>query len=305
MIPKLTISTGASSNHFLPLQSLLWTIAEFEPTARVIAYDLGLTADEHAYLAHTPPFFLKQFELRTFAFANYPPHFSIALEAGRMAFRPTVLAAIAQEFETDKTAHATRHSVSLSTIHPQPSIHLLWLDSGCQLREPLHEIRACIRRDGIYSPCAPGTIETTLHPTARDPLAVTEDQLPLPIRDAGICGFDLTPQAATVCDPRGNLPPDRRKNIRALLNRWAEIALNENATAPAGSTRHTHRQDAVFTVLLNQVAKTHGWKLETNRLRGLAIKQDHLTLAETNYRAAGSPPPPSPKPASKTREQSM
>ncbi len=55
---SLTITTGASSNHFLPLQSLLWTIAKFEPTARVIAYDLGLTPDEHAQLRDTPPCFL-------------------------------------------------------------------------------------------------------------------------------------------------------------------------------------------------------------------------------------------------------
>ena len=51
--PTLTIVTGASSNHFLPLQSLLWTISKFEPTARVIVYDLGLTAEEHAELINT------------------------------------------------------------------------------------------------------------------------------------------------------------------------------------------------------------------------------------------------------------
>jgi hypothetical protein len=169
-----------------------------------------------------------------------------------MAFRPTVLAAVASE---------------LSTINTKSSQLLLWLDSGCHLREPLDEIRACIARNGIYSPCAPGTIETTLHPTARGPLGVTEDQLTLPIRDAGICGFDLT-----------------KPEVLALLNHWSEVALDKNATAPESSTRRTHRQDAVFAVLLNQAAKANHWTLEPNRLPGLAIKQDHLTLTETKFR---------------------
>jgi uncharacterized protein DUF1647 len=294
MPPDLTIVTGASSNHFLPLQSLLWTIAKFEPTARVIAYDLGLTRDEHAYLAHTPPFYLPNWELRTFDFEKYPGHFAIEVEAGRMAFRPTILAAIAHEFGTRNTQHGTLRSVPLSTINFQPSTallprstlntkssQLLWLDSGCQLREPLDELRACITRDGVYSPCAPGTIENCLHPASHSALSVTSDLLKLPIRDAGICGFDLS-NVAAVCD--------RRKNITALLTRWSEIALNKNATAPEASTRRTHRQDAVFAVLLNQAARANHWILETKRLRGLAIKQDHLTPAETKFRTALGPP---------------
>ncbi len=200
-----------------------------------------------------------------------------------MAFRPTVLASIAHDIIAVRRASA--RAVPPSPLAAHPSHLLLWLDAGCQLREPLHEIRACIRRDGIYCPCAPGTIETMLHPAARAPLRVTDDLLPRPIRDAGICGFDLSNDVAAVCD--------RRTKVLALLNRWSEIALDKNSTAPAGSTRRTHRQDAVFAVLLNQAAKAHGWKLETKRLRGLAIKQDTLTLAETKFRTLGLGAPPS------------
>jgi hypothetical protein len=116
-----------------------------------------------------------------------------------------------------------------------------------------------------------------LHPAARAPLGVTAELLPLPIRDAGICGFDLTAEVAAACD--------RSTNVIALLTRWSEVALDKNATAPTGSTRRTHRQDAVFAVLFNQAAQANHWKLETQRLRGLAIKQDNLTLAETKFRA--------------------
>lgn len=256
--PTLTIVTGASSNHFLPLQSLLWTISKFEPTARVVVYDLGLTAEEHAELINTPPF-LANWELRTFDFNKYPPHFSMAENAGRMAFRPAVLAEVAHE----KCAEP----LSISLRSPL----LLWLDAGCQLREPLDAIKATIQREDIYCPCAPGTIAACLHPSSHASLSVTTDLLPLPIRDAGICGFDLANPA-----------------VPKLLERWASVALDKNCTAPDGSTRRTHRQDAVFAVLLNQAAKVNNWTLQGKRLRGLTIKQDNLTLTETKFRILGT-----------------
>jgi hypothetical protein len=254
MNPQLTIVTAASSNHFLPLQSLLWTISKFEPSAHVFVYDLGLSVDEHAETIHSllP---LTNSKIRSFDFTKYPPHFSLVENAGRMAFRPTVLAEIAHE---------------LSAAGQTSS--LLWLDAGCQLREPLATIKAIIRQQSVYSPCAPGSIANCLYPAAHSSLSVTSDLLLLAIRDAGICGFDITNPA-----------------VVALLDRWAAVALDKNCTAPGGSTRHTHRQDAVFAVLLNQSAKLNNWCLEGKRLHGLAIKQDHLTLAETKFRVEGPP----------------
>jgi len=266
MNPPLTIVTAASSNHFLPLQSLLWTISKFELSARVVVYDLGLDADEHAALVRTSPP-LANWKILSFDFAKYPPHFSMAENAGRMAFRPTVLAEIAHE---------------LSPMGRTPSL-LLWLDAGCQIREPLAAIKTIIQRDGVYCPCAPGSIVTCLHPASHSSLSVTPDLLPLPIRDAGICGFNIANPAAM-----------------ALLDRWAAVALDKNCSAPPGSTRHTHRQDAVFAVLLYQAAQANNLKLEGKRLRGLAIKQDNLTLAETKVRILGVPMPHRPTSKSST-----
>ncbi|HWC60493.1 MAG TPA: DUF1647 domain-containing protein [Verrucomicrobiae bacterium] len=264
MNSTLTIVTGASSNHFLPLQSLLWTISKFEPTARVVVYDLGLTSDEHAELAKSSAS-VTNWELRTFDFSKYPPHFSMAENAGRMAFRPTVLCQIAHE-----SLIGTQAS-SPSVTDSSHSSLLLWLDAGCQLREPLEAVKATIQSAGVYCPCAPGTIATCLHPASPASLSVTANLLLLPIRDAGICGFNL-----------------RHPGAMALLDRWASIALDKTCTAPDGSTRHTHRQDAVFAVLLNQTAQANNWTLEGKRLRGLAIKQDNLTLAETQFRVLGT-----------------
>lgn len=251
MNSPITIVTAASSNHFRCLQSLLWTVSKFEPQARVIVYDLGLSRDEHALLNDAPPFYLANWELRTFDFTKYPAHFDMSANGGRMAFRPTVLAQIAHE---------------LAILNSLPST-LLWLDAGCQLREPLETIRACIHRDSVYCPCAPGAIGQLLYPTSHAPLGIMEDLLSVPIRDAGTCGFETS-----------------KPEVMALLDRWATIALNPVCTAPTGSDRRTHRQDAVFAVLLNQAAKAHNWYLEGRRLRGLAIKQDNLSLKETQYR---------------------
>lgn len=263
--PPLVIVTGASSNHFLCLQSLLWTISKFEPDAKVIVYDLGLTADEHASLLDAPPFYLNDWQLRTFDFTKYPPHFSMSENAGRMAFRPTALADVAHELLT-----AAPQATETATTSHQPST-LLWLDAGCQLRESLDEIRTCVKRNGVYCACAPGTIASMLYHAARKPLTVTEDLLSKPIRDAGVCGFNIANEQATT-----------------LLDQWASVAIDKNCTAPEGSTRRTHRQDAVFAVLLNQAANINGWTLEGRRLRGLAIKQDNVTLKETKFRVGDS-----------------
>jgi hypothetical protein len=264
---SFTIVTAASSNHFRCLLSLLWTIAKFEPRARVIVWDLGLTAEEHSTLRDAPPFYLANWELKTFDFTKYPPHFNLNAHAGRMAFRPTILA-----------QHARELVQSNSPLALHPSHLLLWLDADCQLRASLDDIKTSVKKTGVYSPCIPGTIETKLHPTARAPLGVTDDLLSNPLRDAGICGFDTAnPQAI------------------ALLDRWASVTLDKTCTAPENSTRHTHRQDAVLAVLLNQAAQKNNWHLETKHFPSLTSKQDHLTLEETKFRvgtlgALGAPP---------------
>lgn len=266
-----TIVTAASSNHFRCLLSLLWTIAKFEPLARVITWDIGLTTEENSILRDAPPFYLANWEIKIFDFAQHPPHFNLAIEAGRMAFRPTVLLEATRELAQ---CHSSILHPPSSTLHIPPSplaphlSHLLlWLDADCQLRAQLDDLKTSARKTGIYSPCIPGTIETKLYPAARAPLNVTADLLPKPLRDAGMCAFDITNSQAL-----------------ELLDRWATIALDKTRTAPENSTRHTHRQDAVFAVLLNQAAQKNNWPLETKHFASLISKQDHLTLQETKFR---------------------
>lgn len=241
-----TIVTAASSNHFGCLQNLLWTISRCAPTARVIAWDLGLQPEESALLNNLPPFYLADWQLRTFDFTKYPPHFDMAQNGGRMAFRPTVIAQAAQE---------------MSAFNP-PSSFLLWLDAGCQLRGTIWNYLALIKTNGVYCAATQGIIGERLFPTAHAPLNVTPDLLNKPIRDAGICGFDIANPKAM-----------------ALIQKWSQVALDPNCTAPEGSTKKTHRQDAVFAVLLHQAGMA-----TDHPARGIIMRRDNLTLAETKFR---------------------
>ena len=69
-----------------------------------------------------------------------------------------------------------------------------------------------------------------------------------------------------------------------FLDHWGAVALDKTCTAPENSTRRTHRQDAVFAVLLGQAAQKNNWNLETKHFPSLTSKQDHLTLEETKFR---------------------
>jgi hypothetical protein len=252
LLDPLTIVTAASSNHYRCLQSLLWTIAKFESDARVIVWDLGLSEDESTQLTTVPPFYLKTWDLRKFDFTKYPAYFALDSQPstpgsqlnGRMGFRPITLQLAANEFG--------------GTV--------LWMDAGCQLGDRLTAIRWTIEQRGVYCACTAGTIGEKLDQTARTPLGVTDDLLQKPLRDAGICGFDTTNPAA-----------------KALIDRWAAVALQPACTAPPGTTKSTHRQDAVFAVLLLQAAKANNWQLYDQRLPGAVMRRDWMTLAETQY----------------------
>jgi len=248
MPSQLTIVTAASSNHYGCLQNLLWTISRCAPTARVIAWDIGLAGEESAALTNLPPFYLADWQLRKFDFSKYPPHFNMAENGGRMAFRPSTLALVAAELS----------QLSIQT----PLNYLLWLDAGCQLRASLSQYLGFIESDGVYCAATHGAIGERLYPGSHAPLKVTPDLLTKHIRDAGICGFNITNAKAM-----------------ALIQRWAQTALDPACTAPAGSTKKTHRPDAVFAVLLNQAGLAND-----RQARSIIMRRDNLTMAETKYR---------------------
>ena len=243
--PALTIVTAADSSHYQCMSNLLWTISKQEPGARVIALDLGLTADESALLNNVPPFYLANWQLRTFDFSKYPPHFNMAQNSGFIAFRPVAMADIAHEFGGI----------------------VIWMDGDCQLRQPLSRTLAIINKQGIYSPNIQMTVGTKLMPVAFTALGVTSDLLTKPIADPGICGFDAS-----------------HPQIMALLDRWKAVTMDPNCTAPTGATLHTHNPDSIWSTILYQADKDNHWGLNFNRSGGIMKGCDNLSLAETKFR---------------------
>lgn len=243
--PSITIVTAADTSHYQPLVNLLWTISRCAPSARVIAWDLGLNPEESALLNNLPPFYLPNWELRTFDFTKYPPHFSLAQNSGFIAFRPVTMADAAHEFGGI----------------------VIWIDADCQLRESLSRTLAVISSQGIYSPNIQMTVGTKLMPAAFTALGVTSDLLDKPITDPGICGFDTS-----------------RPAVMALLDRWKTVTIDPNCTAPAGATLHTHNPDSVWSSILYQANQTNNWQLKFDRMAGIMKGCDDLTLAETQFR---------------------
>lgn len=227
----LTIATAWSSNHHRCGNNLLWSIAEREPRARVIIYDIVLTDEERDFL----PAYVKHGELRRFDFSKYPAHFKLSENSGRMAFRPVIVHEASKEFGGI----------------------ILWLDAGCILTGSLKLLMLAVKKYGIISPSVPSKLKLALHPSTHEALKVSGDRMEKPMRDAGISCFDTS-----------------QPKVMQFIEHWRDVALNPALTAPEGSVKRTHRQDAVFAALLLE----HGF--EPPHLPRLPIMshQDHVDL---------------------------
>jgi hypothetical protein len=225
MKDNITIVTGASSNHFNCLKNLLWSVSTFTPEIHTVVYDLGLTRLEASQIVN----------IRKFDFSKYPSYFAIKDNSGRMGFRPVTVQQAAQEFGGI----------------------VIWLDAGCLITGEISELITQIKKDGVYCHRTFGTIGTTLHPTAKASLNVSDAIAQIRIRDAGIAGFDTTNSKAM-----------------DLINKWAAVAVDKGSTAPDGSSKKNHRQDAVFSVLLEQAGFA-----ESRRIHNIKMRQDNMPLA--------------------------
>jgi hypothetical protein len=157
----LLIVTGASSNHFNCLKSLLYSISLYEPQSRTIVYDLGLTEKEVAELVAAGH------EVRFFRFEDYPPHVNINVAHGQYAWKPII---IADEFS-------------------RTSDMLLWLDAGNLVRAPLVGLRERLRASGLWSMTSVGTVAEWTHPGTLAYLNAPPAMLPKPNRNAALIGL--------------------------------------------------------------------------------------------------------------------
>lgn len=134
---KLALVAASDASHALSLENLLASIQRHEPAARVVVYDLGMTA---AQLGHLKSRF--DYEFRAFEFSKYPAFLDIRIAAGQYAWKPQMIRDVARE---------SREIVC-------------WMDAGNIVTEPLRELRREARCEGYYCPQSQGTISEFTHP---------------------------------------------------------------------------------------------------------------------------------------------
>jgi hypothetical protein len=156
-----TIVTGATSNHFKCLLNLLSSIDVFEPYAKVVVYNLGLTLSEVQQLS------AKRIECRKFEFDFYPAYVNIRVNRGEYAWKPIIVADALREFGG----------------------MVLWLDAGDLIHAPLHKGRDVLSAQGIYTPQSPGTLRQWTHPQTLERLKVSAALLNKRNRNGAIVGF--------------------------------------------------------------------------------------------------------------------
>lgn len=160
---KLTIVTGASSNHFKSLLQLLESIRKYE-NADIVVWDLGLTLTEKTEFLKRFPF-IKYFK---FDYSKYPEYFNIEIKAGEYAWKPVII----------------------KETYDQCTTNLLWMDAGCVIYNRLNTIRYLIRYYGFYCSLTQGTIKEWTHKESMDFLKLSEIDKSKPLLAAYVVGFN-------------------------------------------------------------------------------------------------------------------
>lgn len=195
--PIVTLVTAASSNHFKTLRLFLHRLGH---PCRVIVYDIGLKTQEVEELKTK----FSYAEFRTFDFSKYPPWMHIdAQDAGAYAWKPVIVAEVAQETEG----------------------MLIWSDAGNYIQRLDEALVKCFGRVCSTEHSA-GTIRDWTHPDSSMAMGVTGDLLDKPMRNAAFVVFDL-----------------RLDESRAFVSSWASLSLKKEIIQPEGASRDNHRQD--------------------------------------------------------------
>jgi hypothetical protein len=207
------IVTGASSNHYHVLLTLLYTIAYYEPDTHTVIYDLGLgdyASDLNEHLQFINSITQNNMETRTFNFSEYPPHMNITVNAGEYAWKPVIMYDVLLEFK----------------------VNVLWIDAGSNLENNLAKAWQELDEKGFVSSFSDGDLSRWVYPTlfAQFPLVTARH---MPMCNGAFAGFRYN----STWTQKIALP-------------WKECAMVKECIAPKGSSRDNHRQDQSILSLL-------------------------------------------------------
>ncbi len=117
---------------------------------------------------------------------------------------------------------------------------VLWLDAATLLRASPERVLTSLRQGGVFSLRGQSALAERCHPGLLERLSVAPDLLDRAERIGGVIGLDPS-----------------RPAVRALAERWRDLALDEQAIAPPGplppGVRHQYDQ-SLLSVLLHEAA---------------------------------------------------
>jgi hypothetical protein len=233
---KIKFISGASSNHFHSLCSLIQSIPKI-PSVNITIYDLGLDQKQLTHLQEN-----NNINLKYFHFDKLPQYYDITIDAGKYAWKPLII--------KTETSIARKHNYE----------YLIWLDAGCLwIDSDFDKWTYDLDKNKIYSPCSSGRIEDWCFENTMDVLNLNEKIRTGKNRSGGVLGIKL------------NYEP----NIK-LINRWNRYSQNKNIIAPFGANRENHRYDqSLLSILIEQWTKLGHYKNLTDELLSIKIHQDN------------------------------
>lgn len=159
---ELAVVTAADESHFRSSLNLLQSLQIFEPSIRIIYYDLGLTTDQSNYVQNYFP----SVKLNQFPYDEFPHFFNVKVNAGEYAWKAAC--------------------INLAMIESTSGV--LWLDAGNIITGDLKKIKKITRQNGIFIMQASTSIRKFTHPKTLEYFNCAE-LLHLPQFSAAAIGF--------------------------------------------------------------------------------------------------------------------
>jgi len=261
----LVVVTAASRDYFERARNLAGSLHVWEPHTLLLLYDLGLDPQQARSAAGW-----KNVQLKTLHFDALPVHFRWnGWETSTYAFKPLV---VSQALD----AHDC----------------VLWLDSGVEVRQPLHWARSWLRSHGVLlihsgwpfpnswvHPAALVALNKSAYPSTED--KETNQKLFGDFTDPG--GLAMKEVWSGVLGVRRS----ERIVYQYVIRPWYECALERECIAPRGSNKTNHRQDqtALSILVLGQPLIRDTYRIFTStRLRAFAPA--HAGLLTTDERTS-------------------
>ena len=237
--PPFVVVTGASDNHFCPLQAWIISLHAEVSTLpvsrrpRIIVYDMGLD-DKQIKLLDTMRLIGMFHELRKLEWSKYPSFWNISINAGEYGWKTGIVGEVVRDYP--------------GTV--------VWLDSGTLIKPDFftHVDLVSSNYSGFLSPKSPGSLHGWTHPGVFE--YFNDD--PKKYKTVPNCNA-----AAIVFD----------YNVRKhLVDEWVNCGRVKNCIAPKGSSRENHRQDQALLTYL--AAKDGVYCTESQTAFGIKVQRD-------------------------------